>query len=208
MQVSSRALISLVGGTLGGLTCADNRIGKGCAKFVVLDRLIDRQAAGFGAASRWSASPTGPKRFSGRSTALQRTLPRAAQRSLLWLAPSVPSTQQRFLRRGGDPGRTQLRDSADELYRSWFGEWELDRPLSQLISAELILIFRASRRTSAMRQMCRWRSLPVPTAPLPRVPLRNFGELNLDAPLSRLRRREGRAMAPGGLCVSRQLAVA
>lgn len=66
MQVSSRALISLVGGTLGGLTCADNRIsqiGKGCAKFVVLDRLIDKQAAGFGAASRWSASPTGPNGF-------------------------------------------------------------------------------------------------------------------------------------------------
>jgi hypothetical protein len=33
-------------------------------------------------------------------------------------------------------------------------------------------------------------------------------ELNLDAPLSRLSRREGRAVAPGGLGVSPQLAVA
>jgi len=127
----------------GGLTCADNRIsqiGKGCAKFVVLDRLIDKQAAGFGAASRWSASPDGPKRFSGRSTALQRTLPRAAARSPT-VAYALCSLDPAAVFFAGDHGRTQLRDSTDELYRSRFGEWKLDRPLSQLISAELILIF-------------------------------------------------------------------
>ena len=72
----------------------------------------------------------------------------ADPRLLLWLAPSVLSTQQRFLRRGGDPDRTQLHDSGDEFYGNRFGEWELDRPHSQLISAELIPIFerREERR--------------------------------------------------------------
>jgi hypothetical protein len=48
------------------------------------------------------------------------------------------SAQQWFFRRGGDPSGTQLRDPADELHRNGFGEWEMDRPLSQLIALEII----------------------------------------------------------------------
>src|ERR1022692_2299303 len=60
-------------------------------------------------------------------------------------APSFPSAQQRFFRCGGDPSRTQLRNPADELHRNRFGEWEMDRPLSQLIAPELIFERRKER---------------------------------------------------------------
>src|ERR1017187_7888424 len=44
-----------------------------------------------------------------------------------------------------DPSRTQLRNPADELHRNRFGEWEMDRPLSQLIAPELIFERRKER---------------------------------------------------------------
>src|SRR6516165_5783959 len=50
-----------------------------------------------------------------------------------------------FFRRGGDPIRTQLRDPADELHRNRFGEWEMDRTLSQLIAPEIIFERREER---------------------------------------------------------------
>jgi hypothetical protein len=47
--------------------------------------------------------------------------------------------------RGGDPSRTELRNPADELHRYRFGEWEMDRPLSQLIAPELTFERREER---------------------------------------------------------------
>src|SRR6185437_9152906 len=58
--------------------------------------------------------------------------------------PSL-SAQHRFSRRGGDPSRTQRCDPADELHRNRFGEWEMDRPLSQVIAPEFIFERREER---------------------------------------------------------------
>src|SRR6266478_4894700 len=61
------------------------------------------------------------------------------------LAPFSLSAQQWFFRRGGDPSGTQLCDPADELHRNGFGEWEMDRPLSQFIALEIIFERREER---------------------------------------------------------------
>jgi hypothetical protein len=47
---------------------------------------------------------------------------------------SVRSAQHRFLRRGSDSRRTQLRDPFDQLHGNRFDEREADCPLSQLIT--------------------------------------------------------------------------
>src|SRR5690349_5760557 len=61
------------------------------------------------------------------------------------LALSFLSAQQRLFRHGGDPSSTQLRDPADELHRNRFGEWEMDRPLPQLIASKFIFERREER---------------------------------------------------------------
>lgn len=65
--------------------------------------------------------------------------------SLCRLAPFFLSAQHRWFRRRGDPSRTQLRNSANELYRNRFGDRETDRPLSQRIAPELIFDRREER---------------------------------------------------------------
>src|SRR5215831_19375673 len=79
------------------------------------------------------------------------TLEPAASNGRVALSPTLPSCALLCLgaaavfRRGGDPILTQLRDPADELHRNRFGEWEVDRPLSQLIALEHIFERREER---------------------------------------------------------------
>ena len=48
------------------------------------------------------------------------------------------SAHQLFVGFGGNPGRTNLRNPADQLHWNRFTQWEMDRSLSQLIASELI----------------------------------------------------------------------
>src|SRR5262249_23694132 len=85
--------------------------------------------------------PLRPRTAFRQVTALQPTASRGAGPPCLLpcrLATFLSSAWQRFFRHGGDPSRTQLRNSADELHRNRLGEWEMDRSLSQLIAPELV----------------------------------------------------------------------
>jgi hypothetical protein len=82
----------------------------------------------------WQITPCGQRRRAGGLPCLL----------LCRLALFFLSAQQRFFR-GGDPSRTELRNPADELHRNRFGEWEMNRPLSQLIAPEFIFERREER---------------------------------------------------------------
>ena len=84
----------------------------------------------------------GQKWHLASSKSLVRSQRRDARRRhcllLCRLAPFFHSAQRQSLRRGAKPCRSQLRNLAHELDRIRFAEREMDRPLSQLIPAELI----------------------------------------------------------------------
>ena len=65
-------------------------------------------------------------------------------RLILCLLALLLSSQQRLFRCGGYPSRTQVRNSADELHRNRFGEWEMVEQFS------LLQITRASTAFSPL----------------------------------------------------------
>src|SRR6266700_1533567 len=94
----------------------------------------------------FKASSHGPQTALWHITALQPTVAGWPPCLLLCrFAPCFLSTQLRLFRCGDDPSRTQLCNPADELHRNRFGEWEMDRPLPQLIPPELIFQRREER---------------------------------------------------------------